>query len=109
MSQSYKRDSGNRRRLRRDRVKPITAKEVEKWTATDLVHLIYELGLCMNNCFQLRDGSWRVNLRSDDNETYFNFGDGSSVTKALRKAILVALKEKKKWVRVRKRSKVLVD
>lgn len=93
----------------RDRSKPVTKSRVLRWTSADLVDLVYELGLCLGNCTQQPNHSWRVNLHSYDNETYFNYVDRKTVKSALRAAILTALKEKKQWHHVRHRSFVNVD
>jgi len=51
-----------------------------------------EMGLLVNNLFQLDDGSWRANLRtpepiSDKGEFFFEFGNGDTPQAAMFNAL----------------------
>lgn len=56
-----------------------------KMTIEDLLAEIAERNWLLNNLFQLSDGSWQANLRSDTH--YTDWGRGSTPQEALSRAI----------------------
>lgn len=50
-----------------------------------------ENNLRLNNLFQLKDGSWRANVRDKTEEKFYEFGHGSCPKSALKNCIDRAL------------------
>jgi hypothetical protein len=62
-------------------------------TLEDLVAELYRSGLRLNNLFQLQDGTWRCNVRSNNEAHGWNYFDAETPSAAVRGAILKASTE----------------
>lgn len=65
-----------------------------KFSVPALVNYINDEGLEVNNCFQLDDGTWRVNLRrrgAKIEDDFYCFADGETMKEALFNALEKAL------------------
>jgi len=61
---------------------------MENATLEELIAYCEDEGFRLNNLFQLDDGSWQANLRSDDENTFHEFGQGPTHREALVAAML---------------------